>query len=80
MKLASAQGISLYLALVTILEIIPGRVSALTMLDLSLEGVMEKKKVIAQTPNPVNSLKQGDSFFRAGKYGEAIKAYTIADE
>jgi tetratricopeptide (TPR) repeat protein len=80
MKLFSAQAISLYLGLVTIAGVIPGRVSALTMLDLSLEGVMQNKKVIAQIPSPVNSLKQGDSFFKAGKYGEAIKAYTIAAE
>lgn len=72
------QGIFICVNLLIIAGLIPEHISAATLSDLSSEEIKQNKIVIAQASDPENHLKRGDSLFNVGKYGDAIKEYTIA--
>jgi tetratricopeptide (TPR) repeat protein len=74
------QGLFICVSLIIIAGFRPERIRASTLSNLSFEDIKQNKIVIAQASDPGNSLRRGDSSLKAGKYGDAIKAYTIAVE
>ena len=55
----------------------PKSVNALTVSTRSIETVNPNQVKLAQIPDLDNSLSRANALFDAGKYGEAIKAYTL---